>query len=56
MSGAAGAFLVWVVDPHAGTITVCRRTGARVTLGSDDTLEAGDLLPGFTCAVRELFA
>ncbi|MBM3457346.1 MAG: Uma2 family endonuclease [Armatimonadetes bacterium] len=51
---AAGVRQVWVLNPEQRTVTV--HTPARVThLGAPDTLEAGELLPGFQCRVADLF-
>jgi Uma2 family endonuclease len=44
------------VDPAKRTVTV-RRPGARdEVLGQDDEVGGGDVLPGFTVTVREMFA
>jgi Uma2 family endonuclease len=53
-----GVKLVWYVDPDAKTITVYPkgRERGRKVLGETDTLDGGKVLPGFTLAVRELFA
>ncbi len=52
---AAGTQLMWIIDPQART--VARRTplGPRKTVGEDDTLDAGDVVPGFTMPVADLF-
>jgi Uma2 family endonuclease len=46
--------LVWVLYPESKTIVVHSSVGAH-TLTEDDTLEGGDVLPGFGVAVREVF-
>ena len=51
-----GVTLVWVVDPKKQTVTAYRRLSPPVVSGLDDTLEAPDLLPGFSVAVRDVFA
>ena len=51
-----GVRLVWVAHPDTRTIDVYRAGGATVTLGEGDTLDGGDVLPGFTCAVSAAFA
>lgn len=52
-----GVKLVWVVDPSAQIVTVYHEGSAQQTqLTADDALEGGDLLPGFTLPLRELFA
>ena len=50
-----GSREVWVTDPERVTITVYRPYQEPVTLGEDDTLEGGDLLPGFAVPVWKLF-
>jgi hypothetical protein len=53
---AAGARLVWVLNPKHGRVTAhAPGAGARV-LGADDRLDGGDVVPGFACLVREIFA
>jgi Uma2 family endonuclease len=52
---ASGVRLVWIVDPDERTVTAHHRLRAPVTFGSDDTLDALDVVPGFTCPLRELF-
>lgn len=51
----AGVRLVWVVYPDSRTVNVIRSPTERVTLSVDDLLEAGDVVPGFSCRVAELF-
>lgn len=53
---ARGVRLVWVVDPRLMNVTVYRAGQPAVTLAFDDTLDAGDVMPGFACEVRRLFA
>ena len=50
-----GVRLVWVVQPDTRTVDVYRPGRAVVTLDEGDTLDGVDVLPGFTCAVREVF-
>lgn len=51
-----GVRLVWVVDPVAETVTVHQPAADPFTLGTGDTLDGGDLLPGFTLPVADVFA
>jgi Uma2 family endonuclease len=51
----AGAGLVWVVDAESETVYVCRAGRERSRLGKGDTLEGGEVLPGFALEIRELF-
>ena len=50
-----GVLIVWVVDPKKKTVTVHRGESQPVTLGMDDELDAGEVVPGLTCAVRRFF-
>lgn len=50
-----GVRLVWAIDPAARTVTVHTPDGAARRLGEGDTLDGGDVVPGFRCAVAELF-
>lgn len=52
-----GVRLVWVVDPVAETVTVYTpdQTDERV-LGAGDTLDGGEVLPGFSVPVAEILA
>lgn len=52
---AAGARLVWIVDPAACTVHVYRSPHDVQVLGYDDELSGDDVLPGFRCAVKRLF-
>ena len=50
---AAGTRLAWVINPRRRTVAV-HAPGAPVhVLGEDDTVDAGDVVPGFRCAVRD---
>jgi Uma2 family endonuclease len=52
---AAGAQIVWVLDPDPETVMVLTPPNHLQILGAGDTLDGGDLLPGFSCPVSELF-
>jgi Uma2 family endonuclease len=52
----AGCQAVWVVDPHAQTVTDYRGHGEAVVLTAFDTLTGGAILPGFSAAVADVFA
>jgi Uma2 family endonuclease len=52
---AAGAKAVWLLDPEPRQVTVLTPPNAIAVLGPEATLEGGDALPGFSCAVAELF-
>jgi Uma2 family endonuclease len=55
---AAGTQLVWIVWPKHRQIEVWRPGDTRpsATLGVADTLDGGDVLPGFTYPVSDIFA
>ena len=50
-----GSQQVWVAYPLTATIIIYRLNTTTVTLGEDDVLDGGDLLPGFSIPVRDLF-
>lgn len=47
--------LVWVVNPETRTIEIHRHGQPLLSLTEDDTLDGGEVLPGFTCPVRDVF-
>lgn len=49
-----GASMVWVVDPEEQTIIQFTPDGIRL-YGVTDSLDGGDVLPGFSLPLRELF-
>ena len=53
---AGGARLVWVVNPKSKTVAVYRSPLDVTTLTENDTLDGGDVVPGFQFAVAEVFA
>ena len=50
-----GVRLTWVVHPDTRTIDVHPEDGSVFTLTESDTLDGGEVLPGFTCPVSEIF-
>lgn len=52
----AGVRLVLLVDPETQTITVFRPDGPLTKLGIGDILDGGDVLPGFSAPVADIFA
>ncbi len=50
-----GVDLVWVVQPDTRTVDVHVPGRAVVTLTEHDTLDGLDVLPGFTCAISDIF-
>ncbi|MDQ3549344.1 MAG: Uma2 family endonuclease [Chloroflexota bacterium] len=51
----AGVQLVWVVHPIQRTVTVYSKGLVAHVLGDGDTLDGGDLLPGLTSTVTDIF-
>ncbi len=51
----AGVSVVWIVDPRKRTITVYTSRNDHKTLTMEDTLEGGDVLPGFSLSLKKLF-
>jgi Uma2 family endonuclease len=51
----AGSLVVWVVEPKLLTITVYRSGREAAVFNPTDTLDGGDLLPGFHASVAEIF-
>jgi Uma2 family endonuclease len=52
----AGVRMVWVVDPEDRSVVVLRAPDEGRTLYDDAILDGGDVLPGFSCKVSDLFA
>jgi len=52
---ARGVRLLWVLDPKKKTVTTHAPQSPTVTLGVDDVLDAGDVVPGFTCQISRIF-
>jgi Uma2 family endonuclease len=52
---ASGVALVWIVDPIAGRVTVHAPGSGERTLGPDDVLDGGAVLPEFRLPVSALF-
>ncbi len=52
----AGCRQVWVLYPKLRRVVVHLPDGVNRTLGEDDELDGGDVLPGFRVPVAELFS
>ncbi len=52
---AAGTKQVWIVSPRLRTVTIYRSLSEITTLTDKDTLDGGDVVPGFRITVEELF-
>lgn len=50
-----GSRLVWLVDPDKQQVEVYALSRGVVTLTVKDMLDGGDVLPGFTLPVRDIF-
>ncbi len=53
---AAGSLVAWDVDPATKTVTVHRSGAEPRVFGEDETLTEEALLPGFSLAVKDIFA
>jgi Uma2 family endonuclease len=51
----AGVSIVWVVWPEERSISVYRGSMTPLELTAEDTLDGGDVLPGFSVKVANLF-
>lgn len=51
-----GVRLVWIVSPKRRTVTAYRSLTDVVMLTEKDTLDGGDVVPGFQIPVAEIFA
>ena len=52
---ACGTPLIWVIDPVRRTVMVVARDAPVCWLREGDVLDGGDVVPGFSCPVAELF-
>lgn len=52
----AGAKQVWHLFPEQQSVIVYTSPSEAKTYSAEDEINAGDLLPGFHCRVKELFA
>ena len=52
----SGVSLVWIVDLEDRTVQVFTSAKRSRTLTEEDTLDGGEVLPGFTLSLRVLFA
>jgi Uma2 family endonuclease len=52
----AGSRLVWIIDPEARTAHVYTSPDDCTVLHESDTLTGGEVLPGFTLSLKQLFA
>jgi Uma2 family endonuclease len=52
----AGTRLVWLVDPDTRTVRVYTAPEEPTVLTEADTLDGGEVLPGFSLSLKQLFA
>jgi Uma2 family endonuclease len=52
---AAGARLVWTINPRRKSVTVHRTSKDASTFFETDELDGEDVVPGFRCRVSEIF-
>jgi Uma2 family endonuclease len=52
---SAGVKLIWVIVPETRTVLIRRLDGSCAEVGATGQLSGEDVLPGFTCAVADLF-
>lgn len=52
---SAGARMVWIVDADPRRVVIVTPPNQVQILGPDDTLDGGEVLPGFKCQVAEMF-
>ena len=50
-----GVRLAWVLHPDTRSVDVHPQNGPMSTLTVSDTLDGGDVLPGFECKVNDIF-
>lgn len=51
-----GTQLVWIVNPKRRTVTVYQAPNHITRLSEADALDGGDAVPGFSCAVADIFS
>ncbi len=52
---SAGVKLIWVISPETKTVLIRRVDGTCAEVGETGSLSGENVLPGFSCAVAELF-
>lgn len=50
----AGTRIVWVIDPERFEARLYRADGSETLVARDGALDGEDVLPGFSCALREV--
>jgi Uma2 family endonuclease len=52
---SVGVKLIWIITPETRTVLIRRLDGSCDEVGATGQLSGEDVLPGFTCAVADLF-
>ncbi len=52
----AGVRLLWAIDPATRSVTVYRSTDDFSVLSEDDNLDGGQVIPGFSANIKDLFS
>lgn len=52
---SSGTRVVWLIDPRTRRVTIVSADGPVRWVREGDTLDGGNVLPGFACAVSALF-
>jgi Uma2 family endonuclease len=52
----AGMKLVWIIDPKMETVTVYTSRHKKKVLTSEQSIDGGKILPGFSLPIKKLFA
>ena len=52
----AGVRLLWAIDPATRSVTVYRSTDDLSVLSEDDSLDGGQVIPGFSTNIKDLFS
>ncbi|GAB4518196.1 MAG: hypothetical protein OHK0046_25640 [Anaerolineae bacterium] len=55
MAYLAAGVVVWVVDAEARTVEIYQTGEAPVVLSDTETIDGGDILPGFILPLSEIF-
>ena len=55
MWNSYGVGLIWAAYPDTRSVDVHYEDGSIATLTENDTLDGGDVLPGFSCPVSDIF-
>ena len=50
-----GVRVVWAVHPQTRTVDVYRKDTGVITFTEDDYIDCGDIMPGFSCLVSDIF-